>query len=204
VPVQLGLEERRRTAILDAAGALIAERGYHAVRIADIARLVGTSTGAVHYYFPGKNDVLTAALRHTLERAFERQSAELVRIDNAHQRLLKLIDMQLPTVGRVRDEWSVWLQFWAEAAIHPELRPVHNEFYDRWRDAIARTVRRGQRQGVFRGDLDIDWVTRRLTALTDGAAIQVLTGAAGMTVTVMRELLVEFVERELVAPRPTR
>ena len=93
-----------------------------------------------HYYFPGKNDVLTAALRHTLERAFERQRAELTRIEDAHQRLLKLIDMQLPTVGRVRDEWSVWLQFWAEAAIHPELRPVHNEFYDRWRDAVARTV----------------------------------------------------------------
>jgi AcrR family transcriptional regulator len=157
----------------------------------------------VHYYFPGKNDVLTAALRHTLERAFERQRAELVRIEDAHQRLLKLIDLQLPTVGRVRDEWSVWLQFWAEAAIHPELRPVHNEFYDRWREAVARTVRRGQRQGVFRGDLDVDWVARRLTALTDGAGIQVLTGAADMTVTVMRELLVDFVERELVA-RPTR
>ena len=115
--------------------------------------------------------MLTAALRHTLERAFERQRAELTRIEDAHQRLLK---------------------------------PVHNEFYDRWRDAVTRTVRRGQRQGVFRGDLDVDWVTRRLTALTDGAAIQVLTGAAGMTVTVMRELLVEFVERELVPPRPTR
>jgi hypothetical protein len=43
-------------------------------------------------------------------------------------------------------------------------------------------------------------VTRRLTALTDGAAIQVLTGAPGMTVTVMRELLVEFVRRELIPP----
>lgn len=199
VPVQTDLEERRRVAILDAAGALIAERGYHAVRIADIARSVGTSTGAVHYYFPGKNDVLTAALQHTVDRAFERQSAELRRIDDAHQRLLKLIDMQLPAVGRVRDEWSVWMQFWAEATIRPELRPVHNRFYARWQDAVARIVRRGQRQGVFRAEVDVDDVTRRLTALTDGAAIQVLTGVPGMTVTVMRELLVDFVRRELVA-----
>jgi len=200
VPVQLEVEERRRTAILDAAGRLIAERGYHAVRIADIARLVGTSTGAVHYYFPGKNDVLTAALSHTVDRAFERQSAELTRIDDAHQRLLKLIDMQLPTVGRVRDEWSVWMQFWAEATIHPELRPVHNRFYARWQETVARIVLRGQRQGVFRADADVDGVTRRLTALTDGVAIQVLTGAPGMTVTVMRELLVDVVRQELIAP----
>ena len=203
MPVQLEVEERRRTAILDAAGRLIAERGYHAVRIADIARLVGTSTGAVHYYFPGKNDVLTAALSHTVDRAFERQSVELARIDDAHQRLLKLIDMQLPTVGRVRDEWSVWMQFWAEATIHPELRPVHTRFYARWQETVARIVLRGQRQGVFRADADVDGVTRRLTALTDGVAIQVLTGAPGMTVTVMRELLVDVVRQELIAP-PTR
>jgi len=34
-------------------------------------------------------------------------------------------------------------------------------------------------------------------------AIQVLTGAPGMTVTVMRELLVDVVRQELIAP-PTR
>jgi len=87
-----------------------------------------------------------------------------------------------------------------EATIHPELRPVHNQFYARWQETVARIVRRGQRQGVFLAEVDVDGVTRRLTALTDGAAIQVLTGAPGMTVTVMRELLVEFVRRELIPP----
>ncbi|GHE79498.1 hypothetical protein GCM10017786_06740 [Amycolatopsis deserti] len=191
--------DARRAAILDAAARLIAERGYHAVRVADIAREVGTSTGAVHYYFPGKNDVLTAALRSAVDRAFERQSAELRRLDDAHARLLRLIEMQLPKVGVVRDEWSVWMQFWAEATINPELRPVHNAFYARWHDTIARIVRRGQRQGTFSADVDPDEVAVRLSALTDGLAIQVLTGAPGITVTVMRELLVDFVRRELSA-----
>ncbi|OXM75093.1 MULTISPECIES: TetR/AcrR family transcriptional regulator [Amycolatopsis] len=189
--------DARRAAILDAAARLIAERGYHAVRVADIAREVGTSTGAVHYYFPGKNDVLTAALRSAVDRAFERQSAELRRLDDAHARLLRLIEMQLPKVGVVRDEWSVWMQFWAEATINPELRPVHNAFYARWHDTIARIVRRGQRQGTFSADVDPDEVAVRLSALTDGLAIQVLTGAPGITVTVMREVLVAFVRREL-------
>lgn len=102
-------EDARRSAILDAAATLIAERGYHSVRISDIAKVVGTSTGAVHYYFPGKSDVLTAALRHAIDNAFDRQSRELQAIDDAHQRLLRLIDMQLPRLGPVRDEWSIWL-----------------------------------------------------------------------------------------------
>ncbi|MGV9801551.1 TetR/AcrR family transcriptional regulator [Mycobacterium sp. NPDC003449] len=191
-------EDIRRTAILDAAAQLIAERGYHSVRISDIAAVVGTSTGAVHYYFPGKSDVLTAALRHALDRAFDRQSDELKKIDNAHERLLKLIDMQLPRVGPLRDEWSIWMQFWAEATIRPELRPIHNTYYARWHEAVGRIVTRGQRQGIFRTDIDPETVAHRLTALTDGVAIQVLTGAPNMTVSAMKEILAQFVQDELI------
>jgi AcrR family transcriptional regulator len=192
-------DEDRRAAILEATWQLIAERGFHTVRVSDIAKVCGTSTGTVHYYFPGKSDVLTEALKYCVEQAFNRQSLELRAIDDAHERLLKLIDMQLPRMGRIRDEWSIWLQYWAESVVRPELRPAHNEFYARWQEAVVRIVRRGQRQGVFRPDVDPDTMALRLTALTDGAAIQVLTGAPGMTITVMRELLIDFVRRELVA-----
>ncbi|AII07480.1 TetR/AcrR family transcriptional regulator [Rhodococcus opacus] len=194
-------EDARRTAILDAAAQLIAERGYHSVRISDIAQVVGTSTGAVHYYFPGKSDVLTAALRHAIDNAFDRQSRELKAIDNAHERLLRLIDMQLPRVGPLRDEWSIWLQFWAEATLRPELRPFHNTYYARWHETVVKIVRRGQRQEIFRTDVDPETIAQRLTALTDGTAIQVLTGAPNMTVAAMKEVLVQFVHDELVAPR---
>ncbi|MGW7616185.1 TetR family transcriptional regulator C-terminal domain-containing protein [Streptomyces antimycoticus] len=112
---------------------------------------------------------------------------------------MKLIDMQLPRVGQVRDEWAIWLQYWAEATIRPEFRPAHNEYYARWQETVRRIVQRGQRQGVFRVDADPHVVALRLTALTDGAAIQVLTGVPGMTIGTMRELLVGFVHQELVA-----
>ncbi|MFE5117599.1 TetR/AcrR family transcriptional regulator [Arthrobacter koreensis] len=192
-------EDARRVAILDAAAELIAERGYHSVRVQDIAKALGTSTGSVHYYFPGKGDVLAAALRHAVDRTFDRQSSELRAIDDAHQRLLKLIEMQLPRLGPVRDEWSIWMQFWAEATIRPELRPLHNTYYARWRETVVRIVKRGQRQGTFRSTVDSEIVAHRLTAMTDGLAIQVLTGAPGVTVSVMRELLIQFVHDELVS-----
>jgi AcrR family transcriptional regulator len=194
-------DDSKRAAILDAAAQLIAERGYHTVRVSDIAQVAGTSTGTVHYYFPGKNDVLTAALQHAIDRAFARQSTELKAIDNAHLRLLRLIDMQLPRMGPVRDEWSVWIQFWAEAAIRPELRPIHNTYYGRWRETIKRIVERGQRQHVFRTDVDPETIAYRLSALTDGTAIQVLTGAPNMTVSAMKEILVQFVHDALI-PHP--
>lgn len=183
----------RRITILDAAARLIAERGYHAVRVADIAAVAETSTGTVHYYFPGKNDVLIAAMQRAIDRAIERQGDALRKLSGSHQRLLKLVEMQLPQIGPVRDEWAVWMQFWAETAVHAELRPLHRAYYDRWYDTVVRAVERGQRHGEFRTDLDPRSVARQLTALTDGLAIQTLTGVSGVTVSVMRETLVDFV-----------
>ena len=194
------VDDDRKRSILEATWRLIAERGYHVVRVSDIAQVCGTSTGTVHYYFPGKQDVLVAALKYCVEQAFARQSVELKAIDDARGRLLRLIDMQLPQPGGVHNEWLIWLQFWTEAATRPELRPIHNEFYARWLDTVVKIFRRGQRQGVFRSDLDPKYVGLRFTALTDGAAIKVLTGAAGMTVDRMRAMLVDFVDEQLVRP----
>jgi AcrR family transcriptional regulator len=188
--------DERRTTILDAAWRLIAERGYHQVRVQDIARVCGTSTGTVHYYFPGKDDVLREALHHCVQKAFERQSVQLRKIDDARERMLALIEMQLPMQGQVRDEWSVWLQFWAEASVREELRPIHNAFYARWAETVIRIVKRGQRQGVFR-EVDPEEFALLFTSLTDGAAIQVITGARGMSIDHMRRFLVSVVDREL-------
>lgn len=189
----------RRNAILEAAWPLIAERGYHHVRVQDIAAICGTSTGTIHYYFPEKDDVLREALRFCVDQAFERQGEVLRKIDNARKRLLALIEMQLPAGTQVRNEWSIWLQFWTEACLNTELRAVHNDFYERWVDAVVRTVRRGQRQRLFR-DTDPIVFARLLTSATDGAAIKVLTGAPAMGVDSMRQLLVAIVDDQLSIP----
>lgn len=192
----------RRDAILVATWQLIAQRGYHNVRIQDVARICGTSTGTVHYYFPGKVDVLREALRFCVGQAFERQGDALRPIDNARKRLLSLIEMQLPTGNQVRNEWSIWLQFWAETCLNPELRPIHNEFYSRWLDTVTRIVHRGQRQGIFR-DVDATEFALLLTSATDGAAIKILAGVPGMTVDLMRNMLVAIVDKELsLIPSP--
>ncbi|MET0189591.1 MAG: TetR family transcriptional regulator, partial [Pseudonocardia sediminis] len=90
-----GTRARRR--ILDAAWELIAENGYHQVRTADVARACGTSPATIHYHFPSRSALLDEALRHNVKLAFDRQVAELGEVADAHERLLRLIDLQLPT-----------------------------------------------------------------------------------------------------------
>ena len=190
-------DEARRRQYLDAAWDLISERGVHAVRVADIARASGTSAAAVHYYFTSKQEVLEAAMSFAVERAVERQKNELGGEEDAVKRIFRLVDSQVPATEQVRREWSIWLQFWSECALRPQLRPVHHLYYARWREAVERTIRRGREQGVFRR-VDPAEVALRFTALADGLGIQVMTGSPSMTPSRMRELLVRFVETELL------
>lgn len=183
--------------ILDAAWHLVAEHGYHAVRVSDVARVSGTSVATIRRHFPGRDDLLVETLRYSVRQAFDRQVAELHRIDDAHERLLRLVDLQLPKVGRLRREWSIWLQVWNESALRPELRVLHSDSYARWHDTIARTIRQGQEQGVF-VDTEAEELTVALTALVDGLGIQVLAGRPGRSVRRMRKVLLDFVEREIV------
>ncbi|WP_346074056.1 TetR/AcrR family transcriptional regulator [Saccharopolyspora thermophila] len=190
-------EAGRYQQILDAAWKLIAERGYHSVRVADVAEACGTSAATIHYYFPGRNDLLTETLRYSVRLAFDRQVAELHSIEDAHERLLHLVELQLPTPGLLRLEWSIWLQVWTESALNPDLQVLHSDSYTRWHDTIARTIREGQQQGVFT-DTDAEELTVTLTALIDGLGIQVLAGRPGRSVERMRQVLRDFVEREIV------
>lgn len=190
-------DDHRRRQYLEAAWKLISARGFHAVRVADIAEACGTSTGAVHYYFPSKRDVLEAAMRYCVEQAFGRQSADLRSRKGAYERMLTLIENQVPRSGQISHEWSVWLQFWSETALRAELRPIHNEFYAKWRETVVRIVRRGQREGVFR-EVEPDEVALRFTSLTDGLGIQVMTRSPEVTGERMRKVLVDFVDRELL------
>lgn len=183
--------------ILDAAWHLIAENGYHSVRVADVAKACGTSAATIHYYFPGRDDLLTETLRYSVRQAFDRQVAELHEIPDAHQRLLRLIELQLPTPGLLRLEWSIWMQIWNESALRSELRVLHSDSYHRWHDTIARTIREGRQQGVFI-DTDPEELAMTLTALVDGLGIQVMTDRPGRTVDGMRRVLTDFVDRELV------
>ncbi len=189
-------EEARKRVILDAAVAVVVERGFGAARVADIAERAGTSTGTVHYYFPTKLDVLDAALQHASDRSAIRHRSELASTTNARERLIRLIDLQLPD-GAVADEWAVWLEFWNEARHREELRARNREVYARWIGLIESIVTEGIKSGVFRPDADARDFALRFAGLFDGLGIQALLQPSLDNRWQLRQLLVSMIERDL-------
>jgi len=110
-------ETRRR--ILDAAVALLGERGYAGLRTGDVAAAAGVSKGAQTHHFPSKDALLVAVVEHVFRRASEqaRQRARRAAAspDEALRALvadaqefffseLFLIALDLAIQGRFREE----------------------------------------------------------------------------------------------------
>ncbi|HEY9368323.1 TetR family transcriptional regulator C-terminal domain-containing protein [Streptomyces sp.] len=186
--------EVRRAQILEETARLIARRGFHRVRVADIARACGTSTGTIHYHFPTKGDALRAALHHYADRLHQRLEAEFRGADGPIEKLRRLIEIQLITGDEDRDEWSVWVQSWNEAILDPALREGQRDIYARWRQTVLDLVHACRREGSAAPDADAEALTSRFTGLADGLAIQVLAGNGEMTLPRMRELLLDAFE----------
>jgi AcrR family transcriptional regulator len=184
-----------RKRILDAAWTLIAGRGYHQVRVADVAAAAGTSSAAVHYHFPGKDALLTEALRHNVELAFDRQSAALADLPDPRERLVRLLELQLPEGPVLEPEWSIWMQVWSEAVVDPSRRDLYREAQDRWVRTVVMTLEDGAASGAFRGG-DQTVRARQLTALVDGLGIGVMTGSS--TTGDMRAALRDFLEHSIL------
>ena len=183
----------RRAQILEATARLIARRGFHKVRVADIARACGTSTGTVHYHFPTKDDALRAALVFYADRFHARLEEEFKTADSTVEKLRRLIEVQLTTTEEDADEWSVWVQSWNEAILDPTLREGQRGVYARWREIVVDLLRTCQAEGMAEG-ADAEALADRFTSMVDGLAIQVLAGTGDMDAARMRELLLDAFE----------
>ncbi|MFG1694474.1 TetR/AcrR family transcriptional regulator [Nonomuraea sp. NPDC049309] len=65
----------RERAILDTCEALLAEKGYEAMTVGDIAQGAGITRGALYFYFGSKQEVVTALVARTVEHLWERSRA---------------------------------------------------------------------------------------------------------------------------------
>lgn len=65
----------RERAILDTCEALLAQDGYEAMTVGDIAQGAGITRGALYFYFGSKQEVVTALVARTVEHLWERSRA---------------------------------------------------------------------------------------------------------------------------------
>ena len=111
-----------REALLDAAVALFAEKGYAQASIDDIAERAGYSKGAVYWHFKSKDELFWSLLDERIEMPW-RRSIEL--LETAGPDLDMSLEANRLFTELVRDERALLLverEYWSLAARDPELR----------------------------------------------------------------------------------
>lgn len=181
------VEAERKEEILSAACEVVSEVGYKSVRVADVARRAGISTGSVHYYFDTKRDLMHAAFEWNFARSIERRRDLLEARQSPVQRLEAFIASYLPHDDTTIAAWRVWVELWVEAIHDSDLQELNERVYGEWRRTVAAIIRDGQDQGMFRPD-DPVHMANALIGMIDGLSLQVLMRSKAMTVERMREV----------------
>jgi AcrR family transcriptional regulator len=188
----------RRDQMLAAAATLIAERGFHDTRIADVAKRVGASPALVIYYFGTKDSLLTEALRWS-ERSFYTATEEMLRsTEKLRDRLEILVEWTLVEDKQqdLTGDWGLWFDLWAQAFRHPEVKKDRAELDAQWRGLIARIVQeavdKGEIERVDVQDFAIMW-----GSLLDGLVIQVSLDDPVVDTPLARRLALEMADKEL-------
>jgi len=192
---------RRKTAVLEAAGRVIADRGADATRFADVAAESGVPVSTLQYYFGSREDLLVAAFRHASNAEIAVLEADIAALSDPWDQLERIItgalagyEADAPIPGRL------WIESWHSAIHDPEMRADTLRDYGAWRQLVADTVRRGIEQGSFGAAHSAEMVAVLAIALVDGVGIPLALSDPEVTVPgAIRDVLAAL--RELLRPR---
>src|SRR5262245_39596608 len=103
--------QRSRARILKAALELIIEAGIDRVRVAEIARRAGMSSGQVMYYFTSKEHILLETLAWREHQDIIRMRAALSRLPSGWRQLERFVHFYLPS-SNADPSWILWIEAW--------------------------------------------------------------------------------------------
>ncbi|MFD4570834.1 TetR/AcrR family transcriptional regulator [Streptomyces sp. NPDC058417] len=195
--VRMSVAERRED-LLRAAVEQIEARGVAAVRIADVAAVLGVSNALVLYHFATKEKLVAAAFAYAAEGDLARLRKLLGRRTTALRRLRSAVRWYAPT-GQAKG-WRLWIEGWAVSLREPALREVARDLDRKWKAALTGVIADGVAAGEFRCP-DPSGTALRLTALLDGLAVQLTAYDGAVSRTRAQQWVDEALTRELGLPQ---
>lgn len=158
----------KHSQILDAAIVEIARSGYHRTTVAKIARRAGVADGTIYLYFKSKEDVLVAVFDRAMDRFISQGILEMNVGDDAVTLIGDIVRLHLEQVGEDHD-LAVILQ--VELRHSLDILDVFSRTRLRdYLDIISGVIAQGQREGVFRPELDPVSASRMVFGVLDQMA----------------------------------
>jgi TetR/AcrR family transcriptional repressor of bet genes len=188
--------ERRRQ-IVEATLQLMADRGFSATSVREIAQRADVSLGTLQHHFEGKAEIVFSCLQYMFDSWAYRAGRVLTTGEPPLKRLENLIDLVLgdPEADYL---WRVYLAFAHETAYDRSLRRAADEAHQRWDGLLNATVQQAIDEGSLVGEADA--IGRELSVVMNGVGVSL----HGYPPRLTREAAITLCKKVLATHRSSR
>jgi TetR/AcrR family transcriptional regulator, fatty acid metabolism regulator protein len=146
-----GTPAEKHSRILTAAIEVFAANGYFNSRVADIAKRAGVADGTIYLYFKNKEQILMAAIDFAFSTFMQAAQKELATISDPRQKLRRLAELHLDSLGSNRGLAMVFQTELRQSAKF--LSEFSHRHLIEYFDLVRAIVRQGQQAGCFRKEI---------------------------------------------------
>ncbi len=140
-PYRREAEDKRRQALIEATLALVAEGGAANATVRAIAQRAGVTAGLIRHYFQGKDQLITAAYRHLMERMTDESAAVLLAAPrDPEARLTAFVAAALKPPVVDPEALVLWATFLQETHRDPAMKATHSQTYLSFRDRLQALI----------------------------------------------------------------
>lgn len=170
VAVEQGVEHGNRRALVLAAYARIASDGFEGLRTREVAADVGVNIGTLHYYFPSKEALIRAVVRH----ATAKFAATLSSAGSPAEQLRGHLEGIRHLLKSDQQQWAVLSEVALRAARDTAIAELMRESEEQWFGFLRGLVARGVAGGCLAPELDAEGVAATVIAAVRGVSMPTL------------------------------
>jgi AcrR family transcriptional regulator len=181
----------------------MASKGWNETSIDEITREAGVSRGLVSYHFKDKAELLSGVLARCEATHAEALAQAAANTNDPVEQSRLVIRAAIDMARDDPTQYEIFLHFLASARSQPELGEQIRVLYRGFRKIQAAGIRRGQRLGYYRADIDPEAAAARQVGTITGLAMQWLLDPGAFPFEDAREQMVTMLMDYLThgAPR---
>lgn len=150
-PVRRRLEpSQRRTQILDVALEMFENKTFSTVSLRHIAAACDVNIALIYHYFESKDDLIRAALRHSVDSFVTYFASQPPKADQPLGRASDWLDATISSIPPLLRMVKLMSDYAAAGAVDEQAADAIADFYRRERETFEDSIRQGIAEGRFR------------------------------------------------------
>lgn len=186
-------QRERRLQLVSAAEQVVLKRGAASVRLRDVADEAGLTSGAVLYYYPELEDLLTEAHSRAIDRFCRLREEAIEGISDPREQLLAAVRGGLPS-GPDDELVKLLYEFDGQGTRLPGHGDRSRAYFERQVAIYYSVLVAGHAGGTFTLTAPARVIARNLVALEDGYGFYVVLPGGGLDANEVERLILSYAE----------